>query len=455
MRYSRFIKTGIFIVLLWLAATAALGVVRKRNAHNEEFIANLSNAEVLILGSSHAYNNLNGAVMWNDYGITAACLGQGEQPISMSYYALKSALTYNKPKVVVLEVYMAVGGNEHDEKPQHYAKALLDYPIWRNLGDRIEAASLINTPNKLEYILGFPVYHTDYMTPEYAISDELTAGFNYLFGTNEEGQKTDRHSTGNVEKKEKLGSYAQEYFVKIAQLCKDEGIPLLFLLTPFQADEKTISYINTVAELAEEMAVPFLDMNCYVDEIGIDLDREMCDWGHARVTGGDKNARWLGAYLMEHYDITDNRMNADYAAWNEIYNTYVRIKRTYVSVPQNKPPRDYLREVLYDDMYECYVWLADEGNIYQEAKTMQILQPVLDMEEPEAYEMGRLYGCAALEESQLQEMKEMISDQLDRKQEAELIVVVKEKATGTVIGQAAYKADDEISFVEEPDTGVQ
>ena len=442
--WKKALKTGIFIIILIVAVVTGLETVRNKNAHNEEFIENLSNADVLVLGSSHAYNNLNGAVLWNEYGIASACLGQGEQPVSMSYYALKSALTCHKPELVVFEVYMSIAGNEHDEKPEHYVRALLDFPIWRNLKERIEAVSLINAEDKYQYILGFPVYHSDYTADKYGTEESVTAGFSYIFGRKNEGQRDTRCSTDNVSERRELSSYAQEYLVKMIELCKEEDIPLLFLLTPFQADEASISYINTVADIAQEMGVPFVDMNCHVDEIGIDLENEMCDWGHAVVTGSDKNSRWLGAYLSDHYDMADRRTDMAYENWNQIYDEYYQIKRNYIASASVKEPEDYVRQALYDDLFEGYVWLSEATESYAQAETMQMLDGRLSDETYIDFLNGKLYYPADAKPSGLEDVKESVRTQLEEKEEVEIALVVKEKSTDMVIGQAAYVMGDRL-----------
>lgn len=439
MKYKRILKITTFLILLMFISNVGLNTVRNKNAHNREYMDDLSNADVLVLGSSHAYNNLNASVLWKEYGITSACIGQGEQPISMSYYALKSALTYHKPKVVVLEVYMAVGGNEHDEKPDHYVRALLDYPIWRNLGSRIEASELLSLDfgKRLEYILGFPVYHNDYTTNEYFAEQPYTAGFNYMFGRNEEGQRLDRCSVDTVKKRSELGSYAEEYLIKIAELCQEENIELVFLVTPFQAKENLITYINTVADMAKEMNIPFVDMNCHTYEIGIDLNHEMCDWGHALITGSDKNSRWLGAYLNENYQLPDRRGDAAYDNWNQVYNEYYQIKMNYIKNNAIKSS-DWLREIFYDDLLFYGVWVKDESVIYEDRQTQQLLTDVLENDPEMAFMQGIFSYSGGMDETQIAVIKKCIKEQLQTNPQAEMLVVVIEKNSGEIIDQTIF-----------------
>ncbi len=61
--------------------------------------------DILVLGSSHAYVDINPAVLWSEYGIAAYDLCGSNQPMWNTYYYLKEALKTQTPKVVVLEAY--------------------------------------------------------------------------------------------------------------------------------------------------------------------------------------------------------------------------------------------------------------------------------------------------------------------------------------------------------------
>ena len=60
-------------------------------------------------------------------------------------------------------------------------------------------------------------------------------------------------------------------------------------------------------------------MNSYVTDIGIDLDTEMYDWGHARMGGNIKNSEWLAEFLAENYDVSNHKENSEYERWDEVY----------------------------------------------------------------------------------------------------------------------------------------
>lgn len=316
--------TRLFIFMLILIGLSGmcLSHVKNRNAHIDEYISKLTNADVLVVGSSHSYVNLNGAVLWDQYGIPSACIGQGEQPICMSYYTLKSALRYGKPKLVILETYMAVVGDTYNNYSDKYANSLLGFSFFKNLDCRIEASKFLVNESKLEFVLGFPVFHSDYAVPKSPRT--FTAGYELAFFQNLDGQTKNRESSLTEQGRVQLSETVNEYLLKTVALCREENIDLLLLVTPYQAPTDHIQIFNSIKELADKEQVEFIDMNSYVEEIGIDLSTEMSDWGHAMVSGAEKNSIWLGNYIMNMYTLEDRRQNEAYAVWDKVYEDYVQ-----------------------------------------------------------------------------------------------------------------------------------
>ena len=61
--------------------------------------------DVLTIGSSHAYQGINTAVLWSEYGIASFNLCGAAQPIWNTYYYLEEALKTQTPKVIILDTY--------------------------------------------------------------------------------------------------------------------------------------------------------------------------------------------------------------------------------------------------------------------------------------------------------------------------------------------------------------
>lgn len=75
--------------------------------------------DVIFMGNSHTYCNINTGVLWDEYGIAGFNLGGAEQPYWNTYYYMKEALKTQKPQLIMLEI-SAVGINPTDYQPDNW-----------------------------------------------------------------------------------------------------------------------------------------------------------------------------------------------------------------------------------------------------------------------------------------------------------------------------------------------
>ena len=86
--------------------------------------------DVLVLGSSHAFENINTGTLWDEYGMASYVLGGSRQPsLEYIYYYLKEALKTQRPELIVLEGYMLLydadyEGEQQDHKEQFWAEVV-------------------------------------------------------------------------------------------------------------------------------------------------------------------------------------------------------------------------------------------------------------------------------------------------------------------------------------------
>ena len=59
--------------------------------------------DVLTIGSSVAYTGVNTNVLWQEYGLACYNLCAAEQPFWFTYYQLREALRYQRPKVILMD----------------------------------------------------------------------------------------------------------------------------------------------------------------------------------------------------------------------------------------------------------------------------------------------------------------------------------------------------------------
>ncbi len=182
-------------------------------------------ADVYVYGSSHAFCNMNAANLFEDAGITSVCVGQPEQPICMTYFQIKGDLQRYSPQLIIVELYSCIKTDEYNlsQVDSHYSRVFLSDYIWNNLSLRIEASRFFKD-NRLEYILGFPVYHNQYgnLTYEGLPNTREMAGFNYWNQINYANLRNSTYSVKDIDASEMIpvSSITEEYLLKINELCK-------------------------------------------------------------------------------------------------------------------------------------------------------------------------------------------------------------------------------------------
>ena len=98
-----------------------------------EYYRDSTRHELLIVGNCESYENISPMKLWEEYGITSYIRGNSNQLISQSYYLLREALRYEKPKVVLLNIQaMAVA----EQSSEEYNRMVFDGMKWSR--DKLE-----------------------------------------------------------------------------------------------------------------------------------------------------------------------------------------------------------------------------------------------------------------------------------------------------------------------------
>lgn len=285
--------------------------------------------DVLCLGSSHAYTDINPAVLWDEYGMASYDLASSNQPLWNSYYYFKEAMKYQTPKLVVLDVYRALEQEEYVDDIRT-AMNLLGMRFSR---DWLECLA-VSTPDEetyMNYLLRFPVYHakyqelkrTDFQAYNGDPNGENYKGFNLNCKMTMEFEELP--DVSDVTEIGTMSEKAYEYLEKIILLARDEEIPLLLVNAPYIGiTEEDKAVFNQVEQLAEEYGVPFIDYNEYFVEIGLDPATDFAESSHLNYEGNVKYSKFLADYICNNYEIPDHRGDVRYASWEENSKFYWR-----------------------------------------------------------------------------------------------------------------------------------
>lgn len=255
--------------------------------------------DVIYLGSSNSFYDINPLVVYEEQEITGYVLGSGEQRLFTSYYYLQEALKRQKPKVVVLEALGLFYDGKGEEEQSRKA-----YDYMRFSGEKIQSlkAAVEVKEDIFSYVFPFSRYHArwnslnerDFLYPlsdkhyslkGYAYSEEVAEGLPCF------DMKQILHPGIAI------GEVNEYYFQRIQEVCEKNGITLLLIKTPnieWGMFEHTLT-----AELAEKKGIPFYDYNTFMHELDIWEETCFLDGAHLNYMGAEKLSSHLGAVVAE------------------------------------------------------------------------------------------------------------------------------------------------------------
>lgn len=314
--------------------------------------------DVIFIGSSQIFTEIDNGILFDEYGITSFNLASGNQNVCTSYYYLKEALKYQKPKLVFVDLYsLFLNDNANSFLDDVFAgiSGLRNTPLkYEFIFD-----SIIPTKYKILYFFGLPVFHD---------RKDLT----FRDFTNNNGYKYWENTKGYVPFKEKLvltekeytkhnisakvSDYKLSYFRKIIELCNDNNIQLIFFKTPiydpdsqgfrlsYNALKKYVNleYINN--------DVYFLDMNEKTKNIGLDYKTDFNDEVHLNFLGANKFTNYIGKLIKNSFNIEDRRNEKNIESYN------------IISMYNKELNNDY--RLVFEKDFNNYINLLNNANYY-------------------------------------------------------------------------------------------
>lgn len=287
--------------------------------------------DVLGLGTSHVYEGLCPAVLYQEYGIAAYDLCAPAQRVWNSYYYFVEALKTQKPKAVVFDVYMLNTTTEFDTTA-NAIKSTYGMNWSKNKIDAMKAS--FPEEEFPEIFFEFFQYHSRYgelsqANTWYDAGDPAYYGDSYkgyyCYDTIQEISRPDPYSqTGTREFPEKY----ERYFRAIIELAVENQIPIYIVSIPYAIASDTQRTVNTAEQITKEYSseyVHFIDFNKRYDEMGLDFSTDFSGIQHLNDNGAIKFTRYFGKILKEELDLPDHRSDARYASWEENARIFYRL----------------------------------------------------------------------------------------------------------------------------------
>lgn len=281
--------------------------------------------DVLFTGNSDVYRGVSPMVLYQKYGITSYNFVSSGQRMWIGLAMLEEALRYQSPKVVffnVDEVYYTSNLSWAHHKA--YDNMRLGLPKLKALLDSSYDRPFIE---KLGHIFPVFVYHDRYKELswsdfKYAFYDytDVTKGMDLVVGA--DPYVSDQDYMEKTDEIREIPDLNIEYLNKMKKLCDEAGTKLVLFEVP-SPDSWGYDEHNAVAKYALENGLEFLDLNLFLEDIGIDWNLDTFDKGdHLNIYGAEKVSLFLADYLHENFDL-ENHKNDN---WDKQYDLYIKLK---------------------------------------------------------------------------------------------------------------------------------
>ena len=259
--------------------------------------------DVIVYGSSHAWNGCDTTVMANEYGLSVYNYGCNWQAINTTNLFLQDSLLTQTPKVVCIETGLVdnIEKNTGMDGQIYYTKAM---PRSKAKTEYLKQCFGTNPEYWLSYYVPLIVFHDNWDKITY--ESFHTTGYEgymdsrgYNVGSNTSVMNVEIPDYRTFEQKE-LSEESIKYLDEMVAACKAKGVEVIFYTAPMAVE---YNYIDALKAYANQNNCVYLDTFEYADEIGFQGDSDFHDETHVSASGAKKLARFLSEYIIEHYDV--------------------------------------------------------------------------------------------------------------------------------------------------------
>ena len=260
--------------------------------------------DVLFLGASQTFYAVDAGKLTNEYNISSYDLASTTQPITITPYYLSEALKTQKPKLVMVEVCQIFNSNQ-DITPQvlswNYAPTPSSFSKFQSAysvldGDMLKSFEYSYSPLFLYHDRwsSFNDQDIDFVFHPEKYIDSSFRGFI----AHDRSEKRDILFYKSDNSICKIPSENVDAIKVIKEVCLENNIELVFFKVP--AANWTKGESMSVKQFMNENGFSFVDMNDYLNEIGINGETDFFDKRHLNNSGAEKATDYLAKMISQY-----------------------------------------------------------------------------------------------------------------------------------------------------------
>lgn len=308
---KRIIKAGIFTVILFLMIYLLGFVFQPKNNNHYAGVFNDDldgfgvmaepeySLDAVFIGDSEAYCAFNPFRIWERSGISTYVVSSVDQHTYKTEEYLKMAHRNQNPKIVIMETNALYRGSSRIDSIK--SEITYVFPLFY-YHDRWKSLHCNDWYSK-------PVYTNTDITKGYSPKGEIESAdiSNYMDPTDEV---------------EKIPSENLRHLRNMVNFCRARGEMFWLVSTPSTQNWDYARH-NAVAQAAEELDIPYFDLNEIADVLNIDWTQDTMDAGdHMNFYGALKVTDYMTKLLQETGLFVDKRQQPESEYWDDLFDRF-------------------------------------------------------------------------------------------------------------------------------------
>lgn len=314
-----FILNTVFAPLKWYPE----GYIQDRNARTAMLSCEEPETiDIINVGDSESGMDFNPMAVWEEKGYTSMNIGCDALTLPECYTVLKKMFRTQSPRIVLVESNLF-----YRSERKRLAKSMTAEFFY----DLFEGLRFHNVWKYVWKDRGTRLYFKGYILNE--SSDPYKGDEDYMKPT---------------EETEDIRFTSALWLGRICSLCRKHGAEPVLWSAPSPLNYHMAKH-NALQDLAEKNGVSYLDLNMYVEEIGLDWASDTLDKGdHLNRYGADKATAWIIKELEGTADLTDRRIDPAFAAsWDPVLDRYRELKAMMEGYHSENLPEE-VKEHIYN-----------------------------------------------------------------------------------------------------------
>jgi len=273
---------------------------------------------VITIGSSAIYRYWMPALAYEEQGFTSFTIGSNRQPFGAVPYIIEEVMKSQSPDLIIVETRSLINQRIYEIDDSENGQPDMQSWVLGIVASGMNYSSTrfnmihenyVDTEGDCELYWHIPIlkYHSlEYTLPLPERLKRIIPQKDVYKSTNLVPQ---------VERIDKLHSnkkFYGEYYLtdeqkteldSVVEKSKEYNVNLLFVATPYLLDTASSSMQKSLQDYIKEKNYPYIDLNDYVNEIGLDNNTDFYNSLHTNIAGAEKVTRYLSKYIAENYEL--------------------------------------------------------------------------------------------------------------------------------------------------------